>query len=82
MMSKGLEKLKEIKDDVVGEYIDEYKEHFDIIEKELKALEIIKNKITNKDSSKVFYPFYKDLKGDFHIVLTQEEYGLLKEVLL
>ena len=77
----GLEALKEIKDDVVAEYIDDYKTHFYIIEKELKALEIIKEKKVNiklllidKDCELYNMNYgYEDL--------TQEEYDLLKEAI-
>lgn len=55
---KGLEKLKEIKDDVVAEYINDYKEHFDIIEKELKEketqdgyIEMLEDRINNLETS-------------------------------
>ena len=90
-MSKGLEALKEI----VFNYVQVFKnnengkqmfmEDVHIIEKELKALEIIRNKGLNTWWFKKFnsYEEYKN-KGceDLATELTQEEYDLLKEVRL
>ena len=61
-MSKGLELLEQIKLDMHF-----WEEKIKIIEKELKALEIIKNKEC----------IFKGLQD-----VTQEEFDLLKEVLL
>jgi len=84
-MSKGLELLKEIKEDVVAEYIDDYKEHFDIIEKELKALEIIKpylNEIVGMNVyDRDFYECFLQI-GNKRVFITKEKYDLLKEVRL
>ena len=74
-MSKGLEALKRSFDS--WEYLKDY----ETIEKELKALEIIKNK-------EVDIKAFNDLTnlGDYNYYcepeLTQEEYDLLKEILL
>ena len=54
---------------------------FDTIEKELKALEIIKNK--NVDVNSLRFSHELDWYNRYnHYLLTQEEYDLLKEVLL
>ena len=56
----------------------------DIVEKELKALEIIKEKEVNVYDFKEYeskYEYNKHTKEEFQ-ELTQEEYDLLKEVLL
>ena len=72
-MSKGLEALKNIKREAETPYfstlydIDMWRDDFATIEKELNALEIIKNKEC----------IFKGLSET-----TQEEYELLKEVLL
>ena len=69
-MNKGLEALKVIYDleDLQGGR-DEFWKAYRIIEKELKALEIIKEKLSPLGR----YTF---------LPMTQEEYELLKEVLL
>ena len=65
------------------EYMKENDIDLNIIEKELKALEIIRNKEVN-----VAWFTYVDNLEDYNkgkfigSYLTQEEYGLLKEVLL
>ena len=75
-MSKGLEALKHLyaklscKSSI--EDIDENLQEYDIIEKELKALEIIKDFISLEP-----HCIYGKAKRN----LTQEEYDLLKEVL-
>lgn len=104
-MSKGLKTLKEIFETI--EAVDENANcHFDMeeladmfvdVEKELKALEIIKEKnvfvwgfIHRKEETKDFeptYDYYKTHYGYFHSgyefeLLTKKEYDLLKEVLL
>ena len=90
-MSKGLDTLKTIR------HIDEM-EHgkdksmnnaFDIIEKELKALEIIKNKkvaclliwLMERHTKECALRLYNE-PCDENRKLTKEEYDLLKEVLL
>ena len=69
-MNKGLEALKENRKLVLFNSVSDrakYSDNADIVEKELKAIEIIKNKDC----------LFKGLQD-----LTQEEYDLLKEVLL
>lgn len=95
-MSKGLEALKRIGiihiskggNRMFDEYLfREYKEEYNIIEKELKALEIIKKKEVNFEVFGAFetykdYEIYYDKK--FHLIenkLTEEEFNLLKEAL-
>ena len=83
-MSKGLEALERIKNNLKDE--DNYINLFDtldlsIIEKELKAFEIIRNKYVNVGyfvnciNAKEYNKWYE---RKYH--LTQEEYNLLKEV--
>ena len=91
-MSKGLEALEELKQELleVVDYLDKkdvsYLAPIHHIEKELKALEIIKKKV-------IVIPFLilhlssNDLNGynkamDKKHKLTQEEFDLVKEVLL
>ena len=85
-MSKGLEALKRItlKDFILNN--DSCLKDIKIIEKELKALEIIKNK---KVDIKDIYKYadysqynYAMLGVPYEFRLTIEEYDLLKEVLL
>lgn len=89
-MSKGLEALKELKVSLISEGAFDYvnEERIITIEKELKALEIIKNKQVNifrfislciiqKMPVSIYNAVYSD-----EYTLTQEEYELLKEVLL
>ena len=91
-MSKGLEALKEYRkhQQGVNVYADEL---LDIVEKELKALEIIKR--LPKDYTQTLLGFLKDEwfkdenYGDFiswggdetPILISEEEFNLLKEVL-
>ena len=71
-MSKGLEALKELKERLCfGYYVGE---QVDTIEKELKALKIIK-RLCHYDISFLDYVLDKGY-------ITKEEYDLLKEVLL
>lgn len=80
--SKALKRIKE--------HLGDYKNHckdLDIIEKELKALEIIKNKEINVHA--LFLHLKRFDKPDGYNVLvgtkyqiTQEEYDILKEVML
>lgn len=92
-MSKGLEALANIVDEIKythsnGKVLTDYdKEQVDIIQKELQALEIIKNKKVNLfkiwvyddyEQYKYYYPF-----GEYHAIeamLTLEEFELIKEV--
>ena len=89
-MSKGLEALDGLRFDVSMsqdiKYIEANKE-CDIIEKELKALEIIKKKEVNVNTLinciiGAIEPleFYNE-KVSANLKLTQQEYDLLKEVL-
>ena len=89
-MSKELEALNKIVDTY---YIDNMDKEISIIEKALKALEIIKEKNVNiralKSWNKTYkgklkYQNYLDILEDCDLgeKLTQEEYDLLKEVLL
>lgn len=94
-MSKELEKIKKMYEYFVKNYRDLEpklmiceKEDFDIIEKELKALEIIKNKRVDVNDLLLFvnrkaYNDYVVACDDNKLrVLTKKEYDLLKEVLL
>ena len=88
-MSKGLEALKELEDyyieksDIITVYVGDT-EQCEIIEKELKALEIIRKKKVNC----LYIAVCKSVNEYNNIIpcendeLTQEEYDLLKEVLL
>ena len=95
-MSKGLEALDNIKDEML-EWTEGYEEDLDIVEKELKALEIIKEKDVNVYWFRYVHKHHKKIETrPFHSNaleaynsgikverrLTQEEYDLLKEVLL
>lgn len=88
-MTKGLYELRKI--ELKWQYgVFTFIPNFEVIEKELKALEIIKTKKVNIDAfisiSHMDYDFY--LKhfnywfGTTNETLTQEEYDLLKEVVL
>ena len=87
-MSKGLEALKYLKENKRKHWLDgdNSNECLEIIEKELKALEIIKSKPVSTN----WFVFYKDYDeyyldceyADTSKRLTEEEYDLLKEVLL
>ena len=78
-MSKGLEALKELSKMV---FIYGGVEQYKIIEKELKALEIIKNKKINLEYLKCCetYEQYKTVCSYWNEI-TKEEYDLLKDVL-
>ena len=91
-MSKGLEALERIvelaKYDVDLSYdFKDLQNDKDIIEKELKALEIIKNKGLNVAYLKswlaksTYEEYQEEHKGTIYEI-TKEEYDLLKEVLL
>ena len=76
-MSKGLEALAKITG-TQNLTMYEQNECLKNIEKQLKALEIIKKSIVEKSDTKV-------LMGDYYrvvLALTQEEYDFLKEVCL
>ena len=83
-MNEGLEVLEKLENDEC--YTDyEYRVAYDIIRKELKALEIIREK-------KLHIQWIQDLDGNWHLQIGQkdqskalfaeEEYDLLKEVLI
>ena len=90
VMSKGLEALKEYKSQQLGVnvYADDYLE---IIEKELKALEIINKKnvqITLLKNTNDFETYNRMLGATFYkrdikkMSLTEEEHTCVKDVLL
>lgn len=88
-MSKGLEALGKIGSEpiicgnIIGSVYNKYKIQFDIIEKELEALEIIKDFVWIENGE-----IHLGLYGDSEIVLkendfkSKQEFDLLKEVLL
>ena len=89
-MSEGLEALEELKQDLTPMHFSriEKLDRYNVIEKELKALEIIKEKKVNVDYldeciRTEVYPLstYNDMVED-NRKLSQEEYDLLKKVLL
>lgn len=86
-MNKGLEALKRIRQETCpATYIPDFdkEECCKIIEKELKALEIIKKHpmfYLHDDLPQGTYRMY-DCELYSHYDLTKEEYHLLKEVLL
>lgn len=100
---KGLEALKQLKDRAVHDeylyrqdtnrekaisFLNEIDNFVNAIEKELKALEIIKEKQVNVLILKYSFiseegvEYYNKYFGNEDLHLTQEEYELLKEVLL
>ena len=88
-MSKGLKALESLVDTMPFAFIETNSmREIKIIEKELKALEIIKNKKVNMISLQSSIEWhnpshYNDSVGcPVGCELTQEEYDLLKEVLL
>lgn len=89
-MSKGLEALKEIKEDAQkGFFSKEDWERTDIIKKELKALEIIKKKdvdigLLREETLESYNDIIRERYNntETELTLTQEEYELLNEVLL
>jgi len=84
-MSKSLEALKEIKNSYSWTNPQrEDKDNFEVIEKELKALEIIKNNIFEFifiDITKRIILCFGETSWSYYCK-NQEEYDLLKEVLL
>lgn len=96
-MSKGLEALERIGQCYVNSeskdlmFTDEYGDDYDIIEKELKVLEIIKNKrvdvfelllgISNSVYRNPLERYNSYVEGSFNTELTPQEFDLLKEVL-
>lgn len=94
-MSKGLEALENIRKNIIfpinnmNYEIEDYCNDTDIIEKELKVLEIIKNTLgirlfeTTEDNTLGETHYYIDIGGVVSYQLkSKEEYDLLKEVLL
>ena len=89
-MNKGLEALAELYsyikpgfDYQTAKAVEDYK----IIEKELKALEIIRNRCVNTYDEIFSCDTYEEYKSTYHYSqekfnLTEEEWKLLKEVLL
>ena len=91
-MSKGLEALKTVKKLASAYAGDKYAETLtEDIEKELKALEIIKNKrvdvfelllaISNSVYRNPLERYNSYIEGSFNTELTPQEFDLLKEVL-
>ena len=91
-MSKGLEALTRLRNDECI-VLEQYNECYDIIEKELKALEIIKKYPKNRNSLANFrymvdyweknnIEVTKKLLETYDFPFEVEEYDLLKEVLL
>ena len=80
-MSKGLEALESI----IETFYDKDSEDIQIVRKELKALEIIRNKNVNivwlNMCFQEFYG-YESYNRNAEIKITREEYELLKEVLI
>ena len=85
-MSKGLEALEDLKNAFIGHcreleckenYIKVCENKFNLIEKELKALEIIKDRLIVKDKGG-----YIQVVCEFSIPSKSKKYDLLKEVLL
>ena len=84
-MTKGLEALKHFENELIQNGNYDFKD-IDTIEKELKALEIIKEK--RIDVNYLIYLLEENLEENYKkelilndFDLTQEEYNLLKEVL-
>ena len=89
VMNKGLDDLKIVTNLtrlINGELYDELYERYNTIEKELKALEIIKKKkvfvayLMKCDSADEYNTALFMVEEQYH--LTEEEYNMLKEVLL
>ena len=89
-MIKGLEALERVKEHTKTYYYSLIEKDIANIEKELKALEIIKNKKVNVLELSVcanyetFISFFKqwNWNGEYdEYVVSEEEYDLLKEVL-
>ena len=88
IMAKGLEALERLKNTLLAEgYWQDILQDVFIIEKELKALEIIKSKEINIHALLLHLKRFDSPNGYNALVgakyqITQEEYDLLKEVLL
>ena len=88
-MSKGLEALERIKNwelfidfEIDTNGMEEFGEEIKIIEKELKAFDIIKQKQVNVKCIMSGWGLGKYNSYKSHEKLTEEEYDLLREVLL
>ena len=88
-MSRGLEALIRLQDNLVEFVSDDY--HYEdfvndinLLRKELKVLEIIKDKIVMNRAlnGRIGTTFIKDILIEIKALITLEEYDLLKEVLL
>lgn len=85
-MTKGLEEIKYLYKNMTSCETIRLKPHLEVIEKELKALEIIKDKAV--DIFKLRIAIMLNNLNEYNkrhaewCKLTQEEYDLLKEVLL
>lgn len=90
-MSKGLESLEELKYELCFKplRIEKTHQHINTIEKSLKALEIVKDKIIplteftmikKLEDGNWYYTVGDNWNDDLY--LSQEEYNILKEVLL
>ena len=89
-MIKGLESLKYLRENKRKHWLDSDKsdECLDVIEEELKALEIIKENFftfiefkEEKRGTKTYYLIDFN-RGDYKVYLSKEKWNLLKEVLL
>ena len=86
-MSKGLEKLKTIRHihDIECGKDESINKDFDIIEKELKALEIIKKYVGVQESYDELFPYdivdKQYVSSGSSLVISKEEYELMREVL-
>ena len=84
-MSKGLEALKDIVEIAIAHCCAEEAHQVafksETIEKELKALEILKIRFSGLDFDKDLIGYYFQI-GNSNFYLTKEEYDLLKEILL
>ena len=82
-MSKGLEALREIDKDTPFSlaFTQKFKERMAIIEKELKALEIIRKRLFDNENFDYLAWNNTYICIDGNVDLTKDEYDLLKEVL-
>lgn len=88
-MINGLEALERIVGcSTIESHRPKWQEDYKIIEKSLKALEIIKNKpwlvseiVESKGNYKVYKSWCSVFRADMKYRATEEEYELLKEVL-
>ena len=88
-MSKGLDAIEKLRQLLVYEMDDiNFMNEVETIEKELKALEIIKNTLgislyeTTNDNKLRETHYYIDIGHCCSYLITKEQYDLLKEVLL